>query len=435
VSHHEGVISELLAGTWRDPATGETHGIPIERIVIADSLAGEEAALVRPVHPTERLIVVHDRFTRAALGERVVAALGCDEFVWDAPQCTPEGVEAVKAATAGYEALVAVGSGTVSDTVKYATFLDGRSYCVFPTSPMNAYTTPTASVSYGGFKKSITAHSAKGVFFDLSVLAKCPPRLVAAAFADVICRTTAQVDWLQSHLLFGTPYTDVAYTLLAYDEDAMIADAPRLPAGDPEALATLTRVSTIMGLTTSFTGTTHVGSMAEHMISHAIDMFAKGHNPTGHPGTSHGEQVGVATLVMSRLQNMILRSPTPPHVHPTVIPEERLLATYGEEMAKTMIEATEAKAIHEIGAARLNAYFRTEWDDFRARLLPALRPTEEIDRAMAAAGCQRTGADLGLSPTFFREAVRDARFIRDRYTMLDLADDCGLLEPFLDTVH
>jgi glycerol-1-phosphate dehydrogenase [NAD(P)+] len=435
VSHHEGVIAELLAGTWRDPETGQTHGIPIDSIVIADSLAGEEAALVEGCHPGQRVIVVHDPFTRRALGERVVAALGADEFVWQTPSCTPEGVAAVQAASAGYDAIVAVGSGTVSDTVKYATFLDGRTYSVFPTSPMNAYTTPTASVSFDGFKKSLTAHSATGVFFDLGVLANCPPRLVAAAFADVICRTTAQVDWLQSHLLFGTPYTDVAYTLLAYDEDRMIADAPLLPKGDPEALATLTRVSSIMGLTTSFTGTTHVGSMAEHMISHSIDMFAKDHHAAGHPGTSHGEQVGVATLVMSRLQNMILNSPTPPHLHPTVIPRERLLAAYGEETARTMIEATEAKGIHEVGAARLNAYFLTEWDDFRAKFRRALRPTAEIDSAMAAAGCRRTGADLGLSPDFFRQCVRDARFIRDRYTMLDLADDAGLLEPFLETVQ
>ena len=95
--------------------------------------------------------------------------------------------------------LIAVGSGTISDSVKYGTFLTKREYSVFATSPMNAYTTPTASVSFEGFKKSITCHSAKGVFFDLGVVSKCPKRLIAAAFADVVCRTTSQVDWLISH--------------------------------------------------------------------------------------------------------------------------------------------------------------------------------------------------------------------------------------------
>ena len=436
---YQGVIDELLAGTWTDPATGKQHGIPIESIVIAPSLKGREAALARGLHGDKKLCVVHDTFTRKALGERVLEALKADggeveEFVWEKPRCTTDGVAELSKATEGAGALIAVGSGTVSDSAKYATFLDGREYSVFASSPMNAYTTPTASVSKGGFKQSITCHSAKGVFFDLDVLAGCPQRLVAAAFADVICRTTAQTDWLLSHLLFGTSYSDVAYTLLAVDEDHLIEKAEALPTGDADALATLTRVSAIMGLSTSVTGTTHVGSMAEHMISHTIDMFAATQDGK-HPGTSHGEQVGVATLTMSRLHNQILSSETPPVVKPTVIPAERLKATYGEEMAASLIKATEAKAVDAAGAERLNALFAEKWDEIRSTLLAVTRPWQEIDGSMKLAGCQRTGAELGLSSKFYRQAVRDARFIRDRYSMLDLADDSGLLAPFLETVE
>ena len=434
---YAGIIDDLVAGTWQDPATGLRHGIPIEDIVITPSLEGREAELVRARHGGKRVTVVHDENTREALGARVLAALqadgGADEFVWQNPRCTPEGAKEVSEATRHAEVLVAVGSGTVSDTTKYATFLDGREYSVFATSPMTAYTTPTASVSKDGFKTSITCHSAKGVFFDLDVLANCPKRLVRAAFADVVCRATAQVDWLLSHLLLGTPYFEVAYPLLAIDEDRLIASAPGTVTGDFDALATLTRVSAIMGLTTSFTGTTHVGSMGEHMISHAIDMFAARRHPGGHPGTSHGEQVGVATLTMSRLQDEILAGDAPT-MHATEIPEARLAEHYGRETARTMVEATRAKAIDAAGADRMNARFADEWDSIRARLLAKSRPYADIRNAMTAAGCQLTGADLGLGEVFFREAVRDARFIRDRFTMLDLADDSGRLVPFLGTV-
>ncbi len=434
-----GVIDELIAGQWVDPRTGDKYGIPIEAIEIAPSLVGQEAALVAARHPGKRITVVHDPFTRKALGARVYEALKSAglpvcELVWETPRCSTEGVAELSEKTRDAQALIAVGSGTVSDSAKYATFLDKREYSVFATSPMNAYTTPTASVSTGGMKTSVTCHSAKGVFFDLEVLARCPQRLVAAAFADVVCRTTAQVDWLLSHLLFGTAYKDVPYTLLQADEDRLIAQAGAIKAGDKDALATLTRVSAIMGLSTSFTGTTHVGSMAEHMSSHTIDMFAKAHDGK-HPGTSHGEQVGVATLTVSRLQNAILRNANPPKVEPTVIPESRLKATYGDEMAATMIAATKAKALDAAGASRLNALFAERWEAIRATLLAVTRPFEELDAAMAKAGCQRTGKELGLSEGFYRQAVRDARFIRDRYSILDLADDAGLLEPYIATVH
>jgi glycerol-1-phosphate dehydrogenase [NAD(P)+] len=49
---------------------------------------------------------------------------------------------------------------------------------------------------------------------------------------------------------------------------------------------------------------------------------------------------------------------------------------------------------------------------------------------MQTAGCQLTGRDLGLKPEFYRDAVRYSRFIRDRWTMLDVAGDSGKLEKF-----
>jgi glycerol-1-phosphate dehydrogenase [NAD(P)+] len=94
----------------------------------------------------------------------------------------------------------------------------------------------------------VTCHSAKDVFFDLGVLARCPRRLVAAAFADMICRTTAQVDWLMLNLLFGPPYSESVFALLAADKDKEITSTPGLLECDFDALATLTRLSAIMGL-------------------------------------------------------------------------------------------------------------------------------------------------------------------------------------------
>jgi glycerol-1-phosphate dehydrogenase [NAD(P)+] len=435
VTTRGGVIDDLVAGRWVDPGDGERKAIPIEAIVIDDALEGREAELVRARHGDVRLCVVHDAFTREALGGRVLDALRRDgldvtEHVWDRPLVAPDRVRELSEATEGAEALIAVGSGTVSDGVKYATFLDGRPYSVFATSPMNAYTTPTASVSEGGLKRSLTCRSARGVFFDLSVIARCPKRLVSAAFADVVCRTTAQVDWLASHLLLGTPYSETAYRLLAQDEDGMIAAAPQLLEGDFEALARLTRVSAIMGLATSFTGTTHVGSMAEHMISHCIDMFAG----DAHPGTSHGEQVGAASLAMSRLQNEIWAADAPPELSPTDIPEERLAAEYGEKAAASMTRETRLKALDAEGAARLNDRLAGDWTTLRDRIGAAMRPHEELYAAMAAAGCRLTAADLGLDPALWRRYVRDARFIRDRFTALDLAGDSGRLAPFTETL-
>lgn len=427
-----GVIGELVAGRWQDPRTGQVRTVPVKDIVIADTLQGSEAELVQRLHPGKSILVVSDERTRGVLGERVLKALqplgNVKEFVWERPRITPDGMDELTEGSRDAEALIAVGSGTISDSVKYNTFLTKREYSVFATSPMNAYTTPTASVSFKGFKQSITCHSAKGVFFDLGVVSKCPRRLISAAFADVVCRTTSQVDWLLSHILFDTPYDETAYTLLAYDEQSMIANAGGIVTGDFEALAMLTRIAALMGLATSFTGTTHVGSMAEHMISHYVDMFAG----EKHPGTSHGEQVGVATLTMSKLQNRILNADRPPVLRPTEIPEDELHERFGSA-ADEMIAQTSRKALDSARAAALNQRFEKAWPQITGRLRAVMLPYQTLHDSMQAAGCQLTGADLGLDPEFYRDAVRYSRFIRDRRTMLDVAGDSGQLEAFAAT--
>jgi len=436
MSDHSGVLDALVRGEWIEPGTGERRGIPIGSIAIRDTLDGAEAELLADLHAGQSLAVVSDPYTHEALGRRVfdaleAAGLPVTEFVWERPQCSDKGVETVRAATRGRDALIAVGSGTVNDTVKYASFLDGRPYSVFPTSPMNAFTTSTASVSFGGFKKSITCHGAKGVFFDLSVLATCPPRLVSAAYADVICRTTSQVDWLLSHLLFGTAYSDTPYALLAIDEPAMIAEAAALLAGDLDALGTLTRISAIMGLGTSFTESTHSGSMHEHMISHYIDMFAG----ERHPRTSHGEQVGVATVTMSRLQNDVLTRESPPVLGATAIPEAWMRERFEPGVAANLIEQSRAKALDARQADALNERLAVEWPVLRERLMKVMLPFDTLHGSMGEAGSQRTADELGLDPEFYREAVANARWIRDRFGMLDVAGDTAgdgvRLAPFV----
>jgi glycerol-1-phosphate dehydrogenase [NAD(P)+] len=205
----------------------------------------------------------------------------------------------------------------------------------------------------------------------------------------------------------------------------MMANTGRIVTGDFEALAMLTRIAALMGLATSFTGTTHVGSMAEHMISHYIDMFAG----EEHPGTSHGEQVGVATLTMSRLQNQILNADRAPVLRSTEIPKDELHERFGSA-ANEMIAQTTRKALDSTMADALNQRFEKEWSQITGRLRAVMLPYQKLHDSMQAAGCQLTGAGLGLGPEFYRDAVRYSRFIRDRLTMLDVAGDSGQLEAF-----
>lgn len=432
MNNYNGVIDQLTQGTWLSPSDNKQHGIPIKNIEIKESLEGQEVDLIKSLHSNQKLLIVSDPFTYKAMGSRIFENIkekvNVDEYIWENPSSSIEGVEILRSKIGDYDGVIAVGSGTVSDSVKYATFLEKKVYSVFATTPMNAYTTGTASISFEGIKKSLIAHYAQGVFFDLEVLSKCPKRLTAAAFADVICRTTAQVDWLMSHKLLQTDYKTTPYELLSLYEKEMINNASNIAAGEIEALALLTLISAIMGLGTSFTQTTHVGSMSEHSISHYIDMFAG----EGHPGTSHGEQVGIATISISKFQNYILKKNQPPVIEPTVLPKEEIIEKLGASMLDTIKTAMKPKMFDQKKADLTNEYFSKYWLEFTQPIKEKMLDYETIWNSMGECGALRTPEDAKLDSNFYKDALKYGRFIRDRYTILDLAGDSNQLEELIN---
>jgi glycerol-1-phosphate dehydrogenase [NAD(P)+] len=229
-----------------------------------------------------------------------------------------------------------------------------------------------------------------------------------------------------SHLLFGTEYHEVPYILLAYDEDALFENAAALQNGNFEALGTLLRFCAIMGLGTCFTNTTHSGSMGEHMMSHYMDMFFNDVNPN----TLHGEQVGVTSLTMSRFQNRILREKKPPSLTPTQIDNAGMFARYGKEIGQQCVEELKRKALDQEKADKVNRYLKQNWENFAGQLREIMLPTERLLKAMQEIGAPRTGCDLGFPQSFYREIVLHSREVRDRFTMLDVAADSGMLEEF-----
>jgi glycerol-1-phosphate dehydrogenase [NAD(P)+] len=420
------LIADFVAGRYRHPETGALVACPVGLVAIESTLDGGEADLVAAAGLEGRLAVIADENTWPALGERVARRLaGSRAVVLDHPHADLEHAAALEARVRTAEALVAVGSGTLNDLVKYVAHASGRPYAVFATAPsMNGYPTATASLARAGFKVSLNATAPRGVFFDLQVLGRAPARLIRAGLGDSLCRSTAQIDWLTSHRLLGRPYSEVPFDLQQADEPIMLGQADQLLSGAEGPLCALVHILMLTGLGVAVTGTTHHGSMGEHMVSHYIDMFAR-----PHPGSLHGEQVGVATLTLGRLQAQILGDRRPPLLRPTVIDEAAMGARFGA-LASDCLAELRGKSLDPAACARLNATLRETWNDLRGELLARMLPPERIAAALTAVGAPLSGSDLGLDPAFYRDVVRHARETRNRFSMLDVAAEAGLLDAF-----
>ncbi len=430
------LIRDVVAGGWKDPLSGKPVTVPFETIRIEEDLDGGEADILAPLKLGKRLTVVSDVNTHEAMGRRVakhLKGLGgtIDELVLPGNiHCDEATVAMVQDKTRHADALVAVGSGSLSDSCKFATFKDGRKFATFGTAAsMNGYAAATASVTLAnGYKSSLPAHAPRGIFLDLKVSAAAPHWLSAAGLGDSLCRPTAQVEWWASHRLLGTSYMESPFILLRDDEPKMIDNAAGLAAHGIAANGHLHRVLVLTGFGNCLVGSSHSGSMGEHQVSHWIDMFAG----PAHPGSTHGQQVGVASLALARLHHQLLALDTPPFIKATRIEESEFVARYGSSIGRMCFAEARKKTFDRAGAETFNRRLAEVWPQLQDELRPMLMDPVKMAAALRAAGGPVTATELGLPRKLWRDAMKFARDVRNRWSFLDLADDAGLLDDFLD---
>ncbi len=421
-------IEEILSNDFKLPETGERVHCPVQSLVFEDSLDGSEQDLLHDLGFPKSPAIICDPNTYDVLAKRVSAAIpNSRPIVIKTPKADEATVDKLIDLTRHVEAMVAVGSGTLNDVVKYVSHRRRQPYAVFATAPsMNGYVTATASMSRNGEKLSLPATPPQGAFFDLMILANAPHRLIRAGVGDSLCRSTAEFDWLLSHHLFDTDFLDTPFLIQERDEADLLARVSDLRAGDLDAVRSLIRLLMLGGLGMMIAGNSQPGSQGEHLISHYIDMM---HRP--HPGSFHGEQVGLATLTISALQTNIFTRDNPPLLAETVTDTAAIAKRFGvhgvacqEAMARKSLTGDRLEAANQ----RLEMRWPAICGAFKARALPL----ERLRASFEAIGMANEPQCLGIAASSYRDAILHARELRDRFTVLDLAADANILGPFVD---
>ncbi|MGI9487199.1 MAG: iron-containing alcohol dehydrogenase [Geminicoccaceae bacterium] len=421
-------ITNLLAGDFRLAETGKRIKCPIRALTFEHNLDGHERDLLHDLDFPKSPAIVCDSNTYDVLAKRVFAALpNAKLVVIETPKADEATVKQLAYQTRHAEAMVAVGAGTLNDVAKYVSHRRRQPYAVFATAPsMNGYVTATASISLGGEKLSLPATPPQGAFFDLTILANAPYRMIRAGVGDSLCRSTAEFDWLLSHHLFDTAFLQTPFLIQAKDEADVLTQIRDLRMGNLNAVGSLARLLVLGGLGMLIADNSQPGSQGEHLISHYIDMM---HRP--HPGSLHGEQVGLATMTLSALQNEILTRDAPPLLAGTAIDPVAMAKRFGAHSSSCQ-KALARKSIKGDRLEILNQRLATRWPDIRDAFRARALSLEHLRAAFGAIGIPIDPQDLGISPSFYREAILHARELRDRFTVLDLAADAGILDSFVE---
>ena len=434
------------------------HPVRIDELVIADDAIDTLVEAVRWRAGGGRAMMVVDRtpmrrggddlkpLIEEALGKALLLTVRrLPDELDKAFYADMEGARRLADELDGFSAVVSVGSGSITDVVKYARHLLVQKarrklpFISFPTAAsVTAYTSALAALTNAGVKRTLPASPPDAVICDSRTLADAPRIMTQAGFGDVLARGVSYGDWyLASQLGMDDTFSHVPSRLLENAEREMIAQAKGVDAGERDALRAVTEAILLAGMTMSLVNQTAPLSGWEHALGHYLDLTAA-HD--GREPALHGGQVGVGTLVAARayerawneldldrltddqddavyrktIENAFRRYDTGGHLLPEIWRDfERKLTRWraARDARRAFVER------HRGGA--LDAFLRD-----------AVRPAAEIEEALRRAGAPRRFADLNepIRRSSAHAAVRYAHPIRARFTLGDLLSETGWLD-------
>lgn len=334
---------------------------------------------------------------------------------------------------------VAVGSGVINDVVKHAAFSLKRAYlCVGTAASMDGYTSAGAPLSDKGFKKTIQCLPARAVIGDLDVIAAAPAEMTGWGYGDLAGKVPAGGDWIIADALGIEAVDDVAWPLVQGGLRGWLGAADGVAAGEPAALEGLFAGLTLVGLAMELHGSSRPASGADHQIAHLWEMDDLKH---GGERVSHGACVAVGCVMSLRLFDWLLRQDlsrldvgAAVAAAPSLgVKIAAIHAAFGPgEIAARSVEEVRAK---HVDAAVLRARLerlRDGWPVLAERLRAQVVAPEVMVDMLHRAGAPAEAAEIGVGRDYLRRTTLNARFLRSRYTVLDLLDECGMLEAAVE---
>lgn len=330
------------------------------------------------------------------------------QLILQKPKADEKNLNLVKDAALGFDLILALGSGTVGDLCKLTCSQNNIPYVIFASAPsMNGYLSKNASILIDGHKKSLAATLPVAVFCDLEVLAAAPERLIKAGIGDSLCFYSCWFDWYLSHKLLGTDFDESLFLQMRDDMDYLVKNYERFELQDEELLALLIKILLKSGQMMTKAGGSYPASQSEHLVAHVLEM--KYGDKMG--DILHGQQIAVTTLSCVKLQEELLKKGRVEFGYDDGL-EEKLTAYFAVDVAKQCVE--------EFGKKVALVKSFDNWEESRKDLSDIIVGESELRKIFEHFDVGCLCKEFGISDQDYEESITYARFIRDRFTCLDL---------------
>lgn len=192
--------------------------------------------------------------------------------------------------------IVGLGGGKVIDAAKYAAYLRKLPFLSVPTSSSSdGFSSASASLTVNGRRASVPARMAYGIIADTDVIRSAPEKFLYSGIGDMVSKITALYDWAYEAENGYAVINDFAVMIAKKAVNSFVR-TPFQDIHEDLFLRELLDSLAMSGIANEIAGSSAPTSGSEHLISHALDKMLE-------QPQLHGVQVGIATYLMSKVQN------------------------------------------------------------------------------------------------------------------------------------
>lgn len=336
---------------------------------------------------------------------------------------------------------IAVGSGTINDICKLASNNVKRPYYVFATAPsVDGYSSAGAAITENSFKNTYPCSPPHGVFALPSVIRNAPMPMLSSGYGDLIAKVFAGADWLIASELDIQKVDNTAWNILQPKLPSVISQPQKFIDRDSEIVSNVFASLIDSGLAIVALGDSRPASGAEHLFSHALEMFPM---LNGNHEVSHGHKVALGTLVSSAFYTLFLET----ELNELIQSLNKSVYKSWEERKNEIEQLIHnekifSQAIVQVEKKHLDPRAFERRKATIIRLLPKIKKVvqtqiisfDSLKKLLSIAKCPIEPIEIGLTKQAFYKVILISQVIRTRYTLLDLLYEMNLFESFANEI-
>ncbi len=412
---------------------GHEHKFDTEVVEIGSGLTSKTGEILKNAgFPQKVMIVGDDNTMKVSEGivDSLISAGFCvaKKLIYnDMKYARVEQVREVEQLAAEVDGIISVGTGSLNDICRVASFELDKKFCIFATAPsMDGFASDTAPIIENDFKNSWKARQPMVIIADTKILAKAPIELKAAGFGDMVAKYIGVLDWKISNLLTGEYYCPAVaqVTLDALAKCCALAD--KVQDDNEESAGAIMEALVLSGLAMMLARSSRPASGSEHVLSHYWECYklARGIWPE-----FHGKKVGVATVVMNRLYHNVADRVLTVDAHADATDWDKVYAAFSEKQIDEVKKLNTPTITDKISPEKLSE----SWEEIRQLIYHDLPTNEELLRMMKAAGCATTPEEINVTPELYEQGLRYHNYMRYRVLFPRLFPMLGIdIMDFID---